>query len=303
VFTQRLLLQQAAIGIPYEVSFFFSKGGFMDNKILHIFCLCDDLLKILNFRVDPQCKMNGAEILTLAIGSALFFGGNFSFARRFFKTYGYIPKMLSRSRLNKKLLAFPSDILQAIFHLLSCALRSSAQHLEYVIDSFPVAACHSCRSWRCKLYTGTEYIGYCATKKWFYYGLKVHMITTVSGIPVEFCFTPASTSDLRGLQSLPLDLPPNAFLYADRAYNSYAFEDELKEDIQLSLISQRKKTHKRQHIGPIRYLQGVRRKRIETVFSQMTRLFPRSICARTPKCFELKIFLFILAFVIEKFSC
>jgi hypothetical protein len=272
----------------------------MENKIIHIFCLCDDLLITLNFRTDPQCKMNGSEILTLAIVSALFFSGNFSFARRFLKTYGYIPKILSRSKLNKKLLAFPSDILQAIFHLLSCAMKSSSQDLEYVIDSFPVAACHSCRSWRCKLYTGKEYIGYCATKKWFYYGLKVHMITTASGIPVEFCFTPASVSDLRGLQSLSLDLPSNAFLYADKAYNSYAFEDELKEHTQISLISQRRKTHKRQHIGALRYLQGARRKAIETAFSQIIRLFPRSICARTARCFELKIFLFILAFVIEK---
>ena len=148
----------------------------MDSKIILIFCICDDLLKSLHIKDDSQAKMSSSEIITLAIVSALFFGGNFSFASRFLYSYNYLPNMLSRSRLNKKLLAFSPDLLHSIFYLLSIILNSSDKSLEYVIDSFPVPACHPCRSWRCKLYNGKQYIGYCASKKLFYYGLKVGYI-------------------------------------------------------------------------------------------------------------------------------
>ena len=273
----------------------------MDSKIILIFCICDDLLKSLHIKDDSQAKMSSSEIITLAIVSALFFGGNFSFASRFLYSYNYLPNMLSRSRLNKKLLAFSPDLLHSIFYLLSIILNSSDKSLEYVIDSFPVPACHPCRSWRCKLYNGKQYIGYCASKKLFYYGLKVHMVTSIHGIPIEFCFTPASTADIVGLQSLSLDLPPHSVLYGDRAYNCYSLEKSLLEEALISLIPHRKKTQKIQHSGPLTYLQKARRKTIETLFSQIIRLFPRTINARTARCFELKIFLFILAFTIEKF--
>ena len=41
------------------------------------------------------------------------------------------------------------------------------------------------------------------------------------------------------------------------------------------------------------------RKRIETVFSQITRIFPRSIHAVTSKGFEIKVFNFILSYTFD----
>jgi hypothetical protein len=41
------------------------------------------------------------------------------------------------------------------------------------------------------------------------------------------------------------------------------------------------------------------RKRIETVFSQITGIFPRNINAVTAKGFEIKIFNFILAYIFK----
>jgi hypothetical protein len=36
----------------------------MDDKIIAIFCLCDDLLKAMHHQEDRQCQMNDAEIMT-----------------------------------------------------------------------------------------------------------------------------------------------------------------------------------------------------------------------------------------------
>ena len=82
----------------------------MNEKIIATFCLCDDLLKAMDHRVDPQCHMNDAEIMTTALVAALFFRGNHECARAMLKEQGYIPRMLSKSCYSRRL-----HRLQAIF--------------------------------------------------------------------------------------------------------------------------------------------------------------------------------------------
>ena len=72
----------------------------MDDKIIATFCLCDDLLKAIHHPEDPQGQMNDAEVMTTALVAALFFRGNHESARAMLKQHGYIPRMLSKSRLN-----------------------------------------------------------------------------------------------------------------------------------------------------------------------------------------------------------
>ena len=75
----------------------------MHIKIILIYCICDDFLSAFGLNDDKQCRMTSAEILTVAIVSALFFNGNFARTRLILKHDGYIPNMLSESRLNRRL--------------------------------------------------------------------------------------------------------------------------------------------------------------------------------------------------------
>lgn len=54
----------------------------MEEQIIFIYCICSDLTTSLGIQDDHQCKMNSAEVMTVAIVGALFFGGNFPLARR-----------------------------------------------------------------------------------------------------------------------------------------------------------------------------------------------------------------------------
>jgi hypothetical protein len=72
----------------------------MELKIIFIYCFCSDFLKSLGVKDDPQCKMNQAEIMTVAVTAALFYGGNFSRTRQCLMWNGHIRNMLSESRLN-----------------------------------------------------------------------------------------------------------------------------------------------------------------------------------------------------------
>jgi len=83
----------------------------------------------------------------------------------------------------------------------------------------------------------------------------------------------------------------------DKAYTSYAYESFLK-DVGVSLVADRKANSKRPWDGCLMYLQSYWRKRVETTFSRITSLFPKSIHAVASRGFELKVFSFILAYSI-----
>jgi hypothetical protein len=91
----------------------------MHIKIILIYCICDDFLSSFGLNDDKQCRMTSAEILTVAIVSALFFNGNFAKTRLILKHDGYIPNMLSESRLNRRLHEIDISIWQSIFHAIS----------------------------------------------------------------------------------------------------------------------------------------------------------------------------------------
>ena len=196
---------------------------FMELKIIFIYSFCSDFLNSLGIKSDPQSKMNQAEIMTVAITSALFFGGNFSRARHFLMWNGHVRRMLSESRLNRKLHEIEFSLWETVFKTISHAFQKTNSSFEYLVDSMPVEVCANYRSYR------------------------------------------------------------------------------LNEIAEIQVIPERKANAKRQHSGCLRYLQSILRKRIETTFSGITRLFPRKIEAVTANGFLMKLLIFISSFALQHF--
>ena len=126
----------------------------MEEQIIFIYSICVDLLTRLGVKNDPQCKMNSAEVMTVAITAALFFGGNFSKARLMLKSHKYIQNMLSESRLNRRMHEIDISIWQNFFYIIARSFSEEEKNLEYLIDSMPVEVCMNVRSYRCRLLSG-----------------------------------------------------------------------------------------------------------------------------------------------------
>jgi hypothetical protein len=265
----------------------------MDTQIVAVYCLCDDLLKALYHQEDPQCQMSDAEVMTTAIVAALFFGGNHETARKFLQGAGYIPKMLSKSRFNRRF-HHAADLFWALFHLLGETWKELNADSIYIVDSFPVAVCDNYRIIRCRIYQGEDWRGYQASKKRYFYGLKVHLLITKAGQPVEFFLTPGSINDTPTLKQYWFDLPEGSTITGDKAYNDYGVEDLLQE-LGLQLTPLRKKNSKRKLKPWVHYLMSSYRKLIETTGSTLEQLLPKHIHAVTPVGFELKVAVFVLA--------
>ena len=265
----------------------------MDTQIVAVFCLCDDMLKALHHLEDRQSRVSDAEVMTTAIVATLHFGGNMEKARTHMSEYGYIRQMLGKSRFNRRYHRI-AELFLTLFSLLGETWKELNEHSVYVMDSFPVAVCDNYRIRRCHLYRGAEWRGYQASKKRYFYGLKIHLLITEQGQPVEFFLTPGSYSDTNALKAYFFDLPEGSRLTGDKAYTDYVIEDVINE-AGISFFPSRKKNSSRPVPPWVHCLMSSYRKMVETTGSLIERLLPKHIHAVTARGFEIKVALFVLA--------
>jgi hypothetical protein len=169
---------------------------------------------------------------------------------------------------------------------------------EFIIDSFPVSICRNIRINRCRIYQGEEFRGYNASKKEYFYGLKVSMVANSQGQPFEVCLSPGQYHDSEPFNLVNLKLPDNSSLDEDSAYTDYGYEDQLKER-GIRVIIERKKNSCRTHFYEDRKDLKFFRRKIETTFSHLIAFFPRKIHAVTDAGFKLKVMGFIIALSIN----
>lgn len=264
-----------------------------------LYCITDDLLKAVGHRDDARCEMSDAEVITAALVAAFSFGGNIERSRAFLQETGLMPRMLSRSRLNRRLHAV-ADLVNSLFHQLGLVLKEATATTKYLLDSFPVALCDNMRISRCRLVKDEEFRGFIASKRRYFYGVRVQVVTTEEGVPVEFCFLPGAASDVRALGVLPLELPAGSQLFMDSGYTDYAAEDAALAVDGVEFAPSRKSNSKRGDDVWRSYYKQLMRKRIETVFSQISALLPKQIHAVTLDGFLLKVSMFVIAFALDK---
>lgn len=216
----------------------------MIDHVTTLYCITDDLLKAIGHREDARRTLFDAEVLTTALTAALYFGGNVEHARRFMRETGLMPRMLSRSRLNRRLHAV-AELAHTLFHQLGAVLKEASTSTKYLLDSFPVPVCDNIRISRSRLVTGEHYRGRSASHRRYFYGVRVQVLTTEAGVPVELAFLPGAASDVRGLDVLPLSLPEGSELFMDSGYTDYGAEDVARELDGVAFSVQRKRNSKR----------------------------------------------------------
>ena len=267
----------------------------MEAEVIVAYVVCDDTIKNLKIREDKQTTMGIAEVMTTSIVSAIMFSGNMEKARRTLKSKRYFPNMLSKSQFNRRLYKVPEKAWTAVSKVLFFELNKENLDLEFVVDSCPISASKLARSSRSKRYKNKEFFGYCAAQKEYFFGVKLHMICNIKGVPFQIYLSPGSHNDIRALKEMNLDLPKNSIIYGDKGYNDYKYEDQLVQEKQLHFLPIRKKNSKKIK-SFYSALRRKKRKIIETAFSCIERLMPRSIHSVTRIGFELKIMLFVLGY-------
>src|SRR5919202_585362 len=195
--------------------------------------------------------------------------------------------------------AWVKDLFLTLFAFLGEHWKDLNSESVYIIDSSPIASCDNIRIHRSRRYQGEDYRGYLSSKKRYFYGLRLHLVVTATGEPVEFFLIPGEESDTGALQWYQFDLPAGSKILGDKAFNVYDIEDDLAS-IGIELCPLRKKNSKRAIPPWEPYLRELYRKYIETTGSVIMQRFPKTIHAVTAAGFELKLVLFLLAY---SFDC
>jgi hypothetical protein len=175
---------------------------------------------------------------------------------------------------------------------LACLAHETNTDSLYPIDSFPLPVCGNIRIRRCRRDRGEAWRGDQASKRYYFYGLKILMVTA-QGQPVEFFLSPGALSDTKALKLYAFDIPDGAKITGDQAYNDDQYEDLLAETHR-SLVPLRRQNSKRPHHPALTYRISTARHAVETIGSLIERLLPKHIHSVTAAGFELKTAFFIL---------
>lgn len=228
----------------------------MREQTVAMYCVLDDLIRFTRpaGTLPPASgrRLTDAQVLTTALVAARFFGGNLVVAKHHMAQH-WGQNWLDKSGFTRRLHAL-TDMLLAHFARVGEVLKHLHPEARYVLDSFPVAVCHNTRIPRCKLLMGKAYHGRCASKRSWFYGLKVQVVATSDGLPVEFYIRAGAESEQTGRRGLLLDLPAGSVLYTDAGYTDYVTEDLFNEASGSQQQTAHRKDSKRPHHPAQRFL-------------------------------------------------
>lgn len=175
-------------------------------------------------------RLTDAELVTLAVIQAL--SGSppnpaSSATRR--PTCGpWFPYLPNRAGYNKRLRHCGQLLVHAIAYL-ARQCPSWGDDL-WLVDSTPVECGRSRETVKRSDLAGWATYGYCASHSRFFWGLRLHLITTPSGLPIAYALAGATTDeratclDMIALGGLAR---PGQTLIADKGYRRNSFETDL----------------------------------------------------------------------------
>lgn len=159
-----------------------------------------------------------------------------TFARDFL--CDFFPRLPSYAAFDRRL-GFLSGTLQALsaslLESLPCDRAGGTTHL---LDSMPILLAQGVRAGSASVAPDVADMGYCASKKTFFWGIKLHALCRhVHGTlpqPEQLWIAAASENDLTVAKWNAPQLPTGE-LYADKAYQDLAWKEQLGEALHLRL--------------------------------------------------------------------
>jgi hypothetical protein len=186
-------------------------------------------------KVGIAAKITDAELITLSVMQALLGFHNEARWVRYARTalrhlFPYLPK---QPGYNKRLRLLSGQVMHIIRTLVYAT--DLWQDPLRIADSTPVECGRSRDTARRSDLAGWAGYGYCASHSRRFWGLRLHLVTTVHGLPVAFALTNPKIDerevlvDLFDLEPHLLSHPDGITLVVDRGYRDAATERWLNE--------------------------------------------------------------------------
>jgi len=211
----------------------------LDTLATALYVSTDDLLKAFPERVPMRPlvgivpKVSDAEMITLAVMQALL--GYTSEARWLRHAREHLraqfPYLPQQPGYNKRL----RKLAPTVGWLIGLLARDTSVWTDdvWVVDSTPVECGRSRETTRRSDLAGWAEYGYCASHSRWFWGLRLHMLATLQGLPVGFALTGAKADERQVLLDILDGDPtltatrPGQTLIGDKNYFGADFENTL----------------------------------------------------------------------------
>ncbi len=180
-------------------------------------------------------KLSDAELVTLSVVQALL---GFSSETRFLRfakahLWHLFPYVPNQSGYNKRLRAAAGQ-LQALIRTVARQTTLWSDDL-WMVDSTPVECGRSRETAKRSELSGFADYGYCASHSRYFWGLRLHLVTTPGGLPITFALSNPKLDEREVLRDLLeiepelLDDHPGQVVLADKGYRSAELETFLAD--------------------------------------------------------------------------
>ncbi|MGW2346940.1 IS982 family transposase [Streptomyces sp. NPDC001661] len=212
----------------------------MDSLATALYVKADDLLKgspqLAPWRpvvgIAPQ--LSDAELVTLSMMQAML--GYTSEARwlrharaHLRSLFPYLPKQPGYNKRLRK----AADLIRHVMRELATDTALWTDDV-WVVDSTPVECGRSRETVKRSDLAGWAQYGYCASHTRYFWGLRLHLLCTLGGLPIAFALTGAKADERETLldifatePTLVTDRPPGQTLIGDKNYFGREFESQL----------------------------------------------------------------------------
>jgi hypothetical protein len=248
----------------------------LDDYIIAVFCLIDDLYSELKQKIKVRKAgysptVSDCELITmLLVGELLGLADNKKIWLYFKSNFLHFFPSLNHERykiFNKQ----ATNLWCVIGELHKVLLNSIGVWQHYLADGIPFPICHLARAKRSTLFKQYVAKHYCAAKNERYYGFKLLLVTSESGIPINYTLD-AANIDERELLSR-IDLPEGSSIIADKGFISKELTAKLNRSSGIKLITPPRRNMYQQISARTSKMITTVRKRIETTISQLTECF------------------------------
>ena len=209
----------------------------LDTLATALYVTLDDLLKrhpeLAPWRpaVGMKPQVSDAELVTMAVLSAVLgFDDEARWVRHVRANLRHLfPYVPHQPGYNKRVRRLGPTMLAVIEHL--AADTSVATDDVLVVDSTPIECARSRDTVKRSDLAGWAEYGYSASHSRYFWGLRLHLVTTLHGLPVAFALTGAKADERTVLTDLIATTPALAgggrTLIADKNYYGREFESTL----------------------------------------------------------------------------
>ena len=264
-----------------------------DDLMVPAYVVIAETMAALGHRRHRLAQVSDAEVVLVAVVAAKYFANNQERALGVLQGMRSLTKPLSTSRCNRRLHALGAWL----GRILGTLGDRFAQGEAFLLERLPVPVCRRARARRSRKLRGKAFCGYCAAKQERFCGWRRHLIGTTAGVPVACDLLPGGLHDRTPIHELTYGLPAGAAVYADKAYNAGDDEASILADTGVRLVPLRK-ANMRPNDWADKLALRAHRKRIETLYSQLTAMGVQRLHARTNPGLELQVHAALLAAIV-----